>query len=211
MLILIRIFRQIMRSIGFWVVNLLLGLSIMTGCGEINIIDPQTADEQLTEDLEIIEEYRQSEGLTFVEDTLTYPVQYLILDEGDGKAINYEDIVFCNYNLKLTTGELFHTSMDTVAIANEIYDEDLSYRPAIFTHTQTGWGVTPILGQPTGTTSTSYESGWKIGLTAALKKMNVGGRALIVSPSNYAYQSFNPFGIPDYSVVVYEVFVINAK
>ncbi len=187
----------------------MLALVLVAGCGEVNIIDPQTQDEQLAEDLEVIESYRQAEGITFVEDSSTFPVFYLILEEGDGKEINFEDIVFCNYNLKLTTGELFHTSIKTVAEDNEIFNEDINYQPAVFTHTQTGWGVTPILSQPN--TNSTFELGWRIGVTAALKQMNVGGRALIVAPSNYAYQSFNPFGIPDYSVVIYEVFVVNAK
>ncbi len=191
-----------MRSIGFWVLNFLTGILIFTGCGEINIVDPQTADEQLAEDLELIEEYRVSEGITFLEDSATYPIQYLILDEGDGRAINYEDIVFCDYIIKLTTGEIFHTSIEAVAKENDVYNEDISYKPAVFTHTKTGWGVTPLLRNNSGSTNSSYESGWRIGVTAALKKMKVGGHALIVSPSGYAYQS---------DVIIYEVFVINAK
>ncbi len=198
-----------MRSIGIWALGLLFVFSL-AGCGEINLIDPPTADEQLVEDLEIIEEYRVAEGITFVEDSMAYPIHYVILDEGSGKAVNFEDIVSCNFNLMETSGEIFHTSMKAVAEENDIYNEDLPYKPSIFTHTQTGWGVAPIL-QSSNTTSPTYEAGWRIGLTAALKKMNVGGHALIVSPSNYAYQNFSPFGIPSYSVVVYEVFVINAK
>lgn len=199
-----------MRSLGVCVVGFLI-ISSISGCGEINIIDPQTPDEQLAIDLEIIEEYRTKEGLSFEEDTIAFPIQYQILETGNGKEINYEDIVFINYNLRLTDGEIFHTSMDTVAEANDIYDDDLSYEPAIFTHTQSGWGVIPLLAQPQQGSSSTYENGWKIGVTAALKKMKVGGHAIIVSPSNYAYQNFNPFQIDDYSVVIYEVFVVNAK
>lgn len=199
-----------MRSFGIYVVGLFF-IWASVGCGEINIIDPPTVEEQLEVDLEIIEEYRVAEGLTFVEDSTAYPIHYVILDEGSGKAVNFEDIVFCNYTLRETSGDIFHTSIKSVAEENEIYDDAYSYKPAIFTHTQSGWGVTPILAQPNNSSSSTYESGWRIGLTAALKKMNVGGHALIVSPSNYAYQSFNPFGIDDYSVVVYEVFIVNAK
>ncbi|XOV93026.1 MAG: FKBP-type peptidyl-prolyl cis-trans isomerase [Bacteroidota bacterium] len=197
-----------MRSLGFCVAGLLI-LSF-SGCGEINIIEQQTQEELLDIDLGIIEEYRIEEGITFEVDTVAYPIQYQILDEGTGKEIHYQDIIFCDYILKLTDGEIFHTSIDSVAKANDIYDEDINYKPAVFTHTETGWAVTPILAQQQGSSAT-YELGWKIGLTAALKKMNVGGHALIVSPSNYAYQSFNPFFIPDYSVVIYEVFIRNAK
>jgi len=189
-----------MSSIGIRVISTLFISWVMIGCGEINIVEQQTVDEQLTLDLEIIEEYREAEGITFEEDTTVFPIQYTILEEGTGQSVNYEDIVFCHYNLKLTTGDVFFTSIDTVAINNDIYSENLTYKPIVFTHTQTGWGVTPILNNNTG--SSSYESGWRIGVTAALKKMKVGGRALIVSPSSYAYQN---------EVIIYEVFLINAK
>lgn len=199
-----------MKRNVFYLLVLISCISIV-GCGEVNIIEQPTQDEVLAEDLEQIEEYRQAEGLTFIEDSAAFPVQYLILEVGSGEEVEYEDIVFCDYNLKLLTGEVFHTSMQDVAEANDIFDESINYQPSILTHTQTGWGVNPLLGQPSVNTNSNFELGWRIGLTAALNRMNIGGQATIIAPSTYAYQNFNPFGIPDNSIVIYEVFVRNAK
>lgn len=189
-----------MRKTGFGVVGLLFIL-LLAGCGEVNIVTPQTFDEQLENDLEIVEQYRKDEGLTFVEDSVTYPVQYTILEEGSGKDINLGDIVFCHYIMRLSTGEVVNTSIDTVAIANDIYNENNPYKPIIFTFTETGWAISAII-PPTNNSTSNHEAGWRRGITAALGRMNVGGHALIASPSVYAYSS---------SVIIYEAYIINAK
>lgn len=198
-----------MKRKVFYVLVLISCISIV-GCGEVNIIEQQTQDEVLTEDLELIEEYRQTEGLTFVEDSAAFPIQYVILDEGSGEEIEYEDIVILDYNLKLISGELFHTSRLDVAEANDVFIENFPYGPSVSTHTPTGWGVNPLVRLSAPSPNPNAGLGWRIGLTAALNKMNVGGHAVIVVPSNFA-QSYNVLGVPSNSIIIYEVFLLNAK
>ena len=191
-----------------------LGVAIMIigmiqGCGEVNLIETNTQEEQLTIDLELIEEYRQKEELTFVKDSVIYPTQYVIIDEGDGEEIELNDIVFVHYVLKLTDGTVFDTSIDTVAENNDIYVEQLTYEPRLFTHTETGWAVTYLINNVNQTTN--HEIGWRKGISAALKKMKVGGHAIIAVPSIYAYASTSPYGIPANSPVIFEAYVVRAK
>ncbi len=129
---------------GFCVVGFLLVL-LMVDCGEINIVQNQTANEQLEIDLGIIEEYRKDEGLTFVEDSVTYPIQYTILEQGTGKEISLGDIVFCDYVVRLSSGEVVNTSIESVAIENDLFAETSIYKPLVFTfvHVLTGWSFSP--------------------------------------------------------------------
>ena len=96
-------------------------LGIFISCGEVVIAETVDADLQLEEDIATIEAYIAEQG--YLEyDTLESEVRVVILEEGTGDAINYEDFVWYDYIGSLIGDVTFDTSIASVA-----YEQDLIY------------------------------------------------------------------------------------
>ena len=90
----------------------------LMACGTTDLIEAFDAEAQLADDIEIINEYLADHGHTDF-DTLESEVRVVILDEGDGESIEYNDIIQYDYIGTFTNDSLFDTS-----IARLSYDQD---------------------------------------------------------------------------------------
>lgn len=173
----------------------MIAIGFLGACGDITVEDPPTLDEQLALDLELIEAYLTEQGYTDV-DTLESDVHVIILDEGTGDPINESDQVTLHYIGHLLDGEIFDTSLDSVAIKNDSYDSTKNYTPLRFTYSSNGW----TLG--------NYIKGFRQGVAYALGNINVGGSAEIVIPSYLGFTTnFSLAG----EVVVFRVYPESVK
>lgn len=181
-------------------VALATALFFLAGCREDTIFTPPDPDIQLNLDREVIQEYIAEKGYTTV-DTTSSGVHYVILDSGDGTDIEFNDIVLINYIGKLTDGTVFDTSIPSVAVDSEIFDSLRNYQPIRFTHTPDGWSLR----------ASNYVPGFVDGVTATVTIMNVGGHSEIIMPSSLAYGGNSAGRVPANSVLVFEIFPIQAR
>ncbi|WP_245986493.1 FKBP-type peptidyl-prolyl cis-trans isomerase [Marinoscillum furvescens] len=170
-------------------------IGFLGACGEITVENPPTQDEQLSLDLELIEAYLTEKGYESV-DTLDSKVHVVILDEGTGAPISESDQVTMDYVGHFLDGEVFDTSIDSVAIENDIYDSTKVYQPIRFTYSSNGW------------TMGKYIKGFQQGTSYALGKINVGGGAEMVIPS---YLGFTTNYALAGEVVVFRVYPTSVK
>lgn len=172
-------------------------------------MEPEDPNLQREEDLAIIEDYLSEKGFSADQiDTTASGVRYVILDEGmvenDDLRIDESDFVDFDYIGRLTTGSLFDTSIESIAIEDTvIYSESRDYEPFSIVYTTLGW---TIQGR--------FIQGFSDGITATFDGLYVGGRALIVIPSSLGYGSVPQFGndgvetIPANSVTTFEVIIV---
>ena len=142
----------------------LLGVMLLDSCGSDTLVEQPSNIQILEEDLIEIQAYIDNKGYTDV-DTTTSRVRFVVLDEGNGEAIEYNDIVSVHYVGRFLDEEIFDTSIDTVDINNDSFDSLSRYQPFVFTHTESGWALETL----------GFVQGFADGTTASLKQMNVGG------------------------------------
>jgi len=96
----------------------LVAIGMLMACGPEykEAFDPE---EQLEIDIELIEEYLADQGYTQY-DTIENDIRVLVLEEGDGAAINYNDIVSFHYTGRYLDGTIFDTSNESMAIAQDL-------------------------------------------------------------------------------------------
>lgn len=185
---------------------LIAGFALMAcGDGDIReIVDPEV---QRDVDVELIDEFLIENG--FSEDqvgTTALGVRYIILDSGmtqfDSLIIDESDIVDFDFIGRLTNDTLFDTSIRSVAEGTSVFTEARIYRPFTINYTSTGWAI-----------SGNFLTGFSDGITNTFDKMNIGGRSLIIIPSDLAYGLAPPFGsnIPQNAILTFELLPVGIR
>ncbi|MEP5613636.1 MAG: FKBP-type peptidyl-prolyl cis-trans isomerase [Cyclobacteriaceae bacterium] len=186
---------------------LILGISLvfLISCGEGKIIVSVDPAIQRAADVAIINEYLTSKGYDpSTVDTTESGVRYVILDEGqtafDSLSIDESDIVDFNYIGRLTDDKLFDTTIESITQEDTtIFTEGRVYIPILINYSSTGWTI-----------SGRFITGFTDGVSTTFNKVHVGGRILIVFPSDLGYGSIAQFSngietIPASSVITFEL------
>ena len=114
-------------------------------------------------------------------------VVIIVLEEGEQSRPKADNTVHTNYTGSLLDGTVFDTNIEAVAKANDIYDEERTYRISSFPLVQGNQGG-PIPGFATG-----------------FMRMRSGSKGVIIIPSPWGYQNQESEKIPANSVLVFEV------
>lgn len=144
-------------------------------------------DEQLAEDISIIENYLDENNLIAQRDN-NYDLFYIIEEEGTGARPENGQLVAVNYTGKFLNGEVFDSSIESVAKEAGVYSETREYKPFEFT-----------LG------NRQVILGWDVGI----KLLKEGTKATLILPSylGYGYRGNN--SIPPNTVLLFEVELVN--
>lgn len=175
-----------MRSkIVFW--GLVLISCIGLSCEPVNPYGPTyDVEGNLARDRELIDQYletAQIDSLYRIHDP--NGVVIIVQKEGDGAFPVDRNLIYTHYTGMLLDGTVFDTSLEDVAIANDIFDENRVYRIFEFT-----------IGQ-----RDAIE-----GFTIGFRRIRSGSKAVLIIPSPWAYQD-NPNleRIPANSILKFEV------
>ncbi|HSF52659.1 MAG TPA: FKBP-type peptidyl-prolyl cis-trans isomerase [Algoriphagus sp.] len=119
-------------------------------------------------------------------------VVIIVQEEGVGSRPTTNTLVYTDYTGSLMeTGDVFDTSIESVARENDLFDENRDYFPLSFTLVP--WNMAGP-GSPI--------PGWHIGFS----RLRSGSKAILVIPSPYAYQDqANNSKIPANSILLFEV------
>ena len=145
-------------------------------------------EEQLTKDISEIERYLEDNNLTAERDA-SYDFFYIIEEEGTGPTAQNGQVVTANYTGRFLNGQVFDTSIESVAIDAGVFSENRQYEPFTFTI-----GGRVILG-------------WNV----AFKLLNAGSKATLIFPSYMAYGPRGSGSIPPNTVLLFEVELISIE
>lgn len=164
--------------IGFCLFNI--------SCGEENIVETIDPDVQTQKDIQTISDYIDLKGFVNI-DTTASGAFYTILEEGNGATIELNDIVSFNFILRSAEDDLiYQTSILQLAEDEDIFGSGRIYEPEICTYTNGPWFVSSL----TRVFSSPFaEPGYKEGVIASFGKMKIGGRAMIMVPSQLSFGS----------------------
>lgn len=124
----------------------------------------QLDPEQMAIDIEIIDAYLEENGI--VAEKSETGIRYVINEMGDGPKPKLGQGVKVNYAGRLLTGEYFDTSMEDVAKAQGLYNEQRPYQP-----------------YPIRIYNSPVITGWHEGISL----LNEGTKATLYLPSPMAY------------------------
>jgi FKBP-type peptidyl-prolyl cis-trans isomerase len=142
-------------------------------------------EKQLKEDLAIIESYLEDNNLEA--EVHSSGLHYIIEEEGTGEMPNTGQQVVVDYVGRFLDGRVFDTSIDSIAKAEGIYNEQ---RPGGYEPIQFTLGTNNII------------QGWNIGISL----LNEAGGAKLILPSYLGYGSKGSAGgIPGNTVIMFEV------
>lgn len=188
----------------------LVGLLGVVACDE-DILDAPDASEQIVIDNKLIDAYIAEKGYdTDAIDTTASGIRVLVLDSGQDPQVNYGDIVSLHLTGRFTDGQRFYTNIDTVAINDDSYDSTRVYAPIVFTHSPGGWALTEA-ADDTGPYALCNFTGFTKGVTAAMERINIGGKAVILSPSARSLGSGVPAGLSTTEVLIFELYPTHVK
>ncbi|WBL42684.1 FKBP-type peptidyl-prolyl cis-trans isomerase [Algoriphagus halophytocola] len=112
-------------------------------------------------------------------------VVIIVQEEGAGSRPVNGNVVYADYTGSLMSdGTVFDTSVESVAMANDLHVEGDEYRPIRF-----------LLGGGT------VISGWSV----SFRRLRPGSKARLVIPSPYGYQNVDRDRIPANSVLIFDV------
>ncbi|MFC3879919.1 FKBP-type peptidyl-prolyl cis-trans isomerase [Algoriphagus namhaensis] len=156
--------------------------------GMLSCIDPdQTEDAILNEDKKAIAEYLESNPISSVQefnDEVTGIQIFWQELSGSGVAAEIGDTLRVDYIGRLLTNQVFDTSIDSVARANNVFDANRNYVPIRF-----------VLGRR------SLIDGFEF----AVNQMESGDKATVIMPSIFGYGSNPPAGIPIDAPLIFEL------
>lgn len=136
-------------------------------------------------DREKIEEYLATAEIDSLYRVYDRGVVVIVQEEGVGTRPVAGSVVYADYTGSLISdGTVFDTSIESVAIENDIFNEDRTYQPIEFS-IGTG-GVIP---------------GWDIGF----QRLRPRSKAVLIIPSPYAYRDNERELIPANSVLRFDV------
>lgn len=215
--------RRNWRTIGL---SLLIA-SLLMNCNRQEFTEILSETEQLELDIETMETYLSDNGYTEY-DTLVSDVRVVILDEGDGEAIQYGDFVEYEYIGSFTSDLMFDSSLPgplytqdtTNAVSFELSELSLDYNgfPLVeaiefqdnyFSVYDSTRRYEPFLTTHTQNgwflfnESGSIAPGFLIAVNHALENTKIGSRVLALMPVNQAALLFG-FGFPQ-EVVIFEI------
>ncbi|MFK7954305.1 MAG: FKBP-type peptidyl-prolyl cis-trans isomerase [Ekhidna sp.] len=192
--------------------------ALLISCGGAEVEPRADPDVQRALDIALIEDYIIENNFTGV-DTTESGVRYIILDDGGRSediecgenCIDESDEVRFRYTGMLLDGTIFDSSVQKVGDSlNQYYKENPAlfesdtiplfpdskvYQASSITYTQSGWSVRGFI------------TGFSDGVSATFNKMNVGGTARIIIPSDLAYGASTPsYLIPRNAVLVFDLF-----
>ncbi len=144
-------------------------------------------EEQLAEDIAIIENYLEENNLTAQRNN-TYDLFYIIEEEGNGIMPENGQLVEVNYTGMFLDGEVFDTSIESVAKEAGLFNENRDYQPLEFT-----LGIRQVI------------LGWDIGI----KLLDEGAKATLILPSYLGYGFRGSSSIPANTVLLFEVELVN--
>ena len=143
--------------------------------------------EQMDIDKGIIEDYLVNNNLEAT--TTDEGIAVVTLETGNGEFPKAGDRVKVDYTVRLLDGTLIDTSNEELAKANNVYYEQREYVPYEFT-----------LG------NREVIQGWDLGIP----KVDKGGKAKLLIPSQYGYGARNSGGpIPPNSVLIFDIEVVD--
>lgn len=144
-------------------------------------------EEQLAEDIAIIENYLEENNLTAQRFT-AYDLFYFFEENGNGVFPENGQVVQVNYTGKFLNGEVFDTSIESVAKEAGVFSENREYKPLEFT-----------LGRR------QVILGWDVGI----KLLDEGSKATLILPSYLGYGFRGNSAIPANTVLLFEVELVN--
>lgn len=193
---------------AFLLITFVVGFTFLISCDEGTVAIQEDPSIQRAADILIINEYLTSKGFDpATVDTTSGGVRYVILDEGqtadEAQSIDESDIVDFDYIGRLTNDKLFDTTIASVSEEDTaIFADNRVFIPVLINYSSTGW-----------TLGNRFIQGFAQGVSATFNKVHVGGRILIVIPSDLAYGGSPIFGgddndietIPENSVITFEL------
>lgn len=190
--------KKIIFVIGIWF--------LYTGCSN-DIVRRLTPDQQRAIDLEIIEQYFLENNLG-TPDTTESGARWVILETGFKDTIEYNKIVGVDYIGYATNGNVFETSIREVADTAfvEVFESVLV--PQYFTYSETGWTMRDVRLTNQFAGGAFPGEGLGEAITDAFIKMRLGGKLLVVLPSDQGFESGQSSHFGANAVLVYEIFPI---
>ncbi len=165
----------------------------LTFFGLIACIDEENSDEVIYQkDQKAIKEYIEANQIVNVkefEDARGFTVIWQELSNS-GIDVKVGDTIRTNYTGKLLSKQIFDTSIESVAKANNIYTSSRRYEPLKF---RTGLGL--------------VIPGFELGLLL----LEQGDKATIFMPSLLGYGANPPQGIPVNAPLIFEVELVQVK
>lgn len=182
--------------------------SFFAGCGDLNVVEQVDPDIQLDEDNLAIDEYVETKGYMQVDSTVS-GARYTILEIGEGDSIYPNAIVSFNFILRAIEDDLiYQTSIEQLALDEDIFGETRIYTPEICTFTNGTWFVNSL----SRVFNTSFvETGYKEGVIAAMQTLRTGGRANILIPSQLAFGGSGLWGLPANSPLAIEIQIVRVR
>ncbi len=173
------------------------GLGLLISCGDGKVVILTDLNEQRTADTETINKYLIDNGFIPSEiDTTELGVRYIIFEEGTGQQLDESDIVTFDYTGSLVNGNIFDTSVESVA--NSLDNFTASPRIRI-TYAKTGWSFSVFV------------TGFTDGIAKTFNKMREGGHIRFIMRSELGYASVARGSIPANSVLIFDVFPVHVR
>lgn len=186
-------------------------VGIFYACDD-NLVERLDPEEQRALDNASIDAYIAEKGYNLSDiDTTETGIRVVLLDSGQGPEVDYGDIVSLHLTGRFDEGSIFDTSIDTVAINNDIFDSTRVYSPLIFTHSQEGWALSEVRNvRDERFWYLCSFTGFTHGVTTAMEKINVGGKAVIITPSALSLSTSTLLGISD-EIFIFELYPVHVK
>lgn len=214
--------------------------AVLVACGEVKFAKEFDPDAQLAEDIAEIEAFIFKEGYTDY-DTLESEVRVIVLEEGTGAAIEYDDIIFYDYIGRYIDSVMFDTSIGELALAqDQEYAVDTTYLKSKVNIDRDsldadGNRVVETVEYEEGyyhiySTVREYQElitvhtpggwyiqqgslvgGFKDAVNYSLEKLKLGGRVLAFLPSVEAYGTTGAFPIGANTPISFEIIAVRKK
>lgn len=216
----------------------LAGLPIFVSCGDVVFAEDVEPSTQLADDIAVIEDYLDKEGYTDY-DTLDSEVRVVILEEGTGDVINYNDLIWYDYIGSFIDSLIFDTSISSIALEQDMkYALDSTFLKSlinpeldslddqgerILLEVSFQQGYFHIYNEnPPSFYTTHTPGGWfikqsqlisgfKDGIHHVFENVNISGRGLVLIPSDQAYGRGGTIRISPNTPIMFEIRTIRKK
>lgn len=178
---------------------------LLSSCSDGEIAEVFDPVKQRKKDIEIITNYINDRNITAY-DTTSQGVRYYVESEGTGDIIESNDIVKANYICKTAKGIIIFTNIPEVSDTAVAVSPISVLEPRVFTHSESGWSMEGI-----SFTDNSVElqgRGFFRALGKGLLSTRVGGKLVILLPSDQALGQLTDEFIDPFSVLIYEIYPI---
>lgn len=174
-------------------------------CQEVTIEEPVDLDEQRETDINLIEEYLLENEITDYGVTPS-GARYYVEEQGSGDPIQRNDILKLDYLAKTLEGTVVFTNIPAVADTSIAVSTGSLLEPRVVTFTESGWSFN-FVSFLEGTQLLNGD-GMNEAVGRGLSMMNVGGKLIVLLPSDQALGAQTTTFIDPFSVLVYEVYPI---